>query len=188
MSVFRPMSVLCVVCCVLLWSVSSFAQTPDDAAQPDGVRVGFGLKYLGLSDSLVSGAGQVVVPVELDGLRLEPGFSLGVREGQDELLLSYSASLGVHWLVELNAWVRGYGGLFGSYSSQEYSDVGSFSFVQLGPVVGLEAQVIEGLYLGIEPQLIYTKGTNDQALGGLGGLSATNTLSTRSLLVVRLLF
>lgn len=186
------MSALCLVCCVLLWSVSSFAQTSADAAQPDEVRVGFGLKYLGFSDSLLSNAGQVVVPVEVGALRLEPGFALGWRDGQTQGLLSGSASLGVHGLFALSDRVRGYGGGFISYARQEYEGLGgaggALSFLQLGPVVGLEARVVEGLYIGVEQQLIYNKGLNDEALGGLGGLGTVTSLSTRSVLSLRVLF
>lgn len=149
-------------CCVFCGALVSAQETPQEAPQSRDVHVGFGLKYLGIADSLLANAGQVVVPIELEALRLEPGFALGWRQGQDESLLSLSGSLGVHGLVELNTWMRGYGGVLVNYSRQEFEGLnaggaGSLSFIQAGPVVGLEARVVEGLYVGVEQQLIYNK-------------------------------
>lgn len=194
MRMYRRVCAVCVMWwCVLSCALVSAQEAPEQTPQPRDVRVGFGLKYLGLADSFLSNAGQVIVPIELTGLRLEPGLSLGWRQGQDEGLLSLSGSLGVHGLAELNAWMRGYGGVFGQYTRQEFDGlgaggVGSLSFIQVGPVVGLEARVVEGLYVGVEQQLIYNKNLDDEALGGLGGLSVSSGLNTRSVLALRWLF
>lgn len=60
--------------------------------------------------------------------------------------------------------------------------LGDFSFVQLGPVFGLEAQVVKGLYVGIEQQVLlsYLDGDDDN-----NGFSA---ITTRSLLALRVMF
>ena len=176
---------IAVVLFVFLTSVAAYAQDAPATTK----SVGFGLKS-GLTTNGTEGS--ILVPIELGALRLEPSFGAGRVTLADESLTLINVGMSVQGLFSLSKNARGYaGGLIGynrqltesalEFGGQVLTQSNKVTFFQIGPQLGIEVRVVEGLYVGIEQQILYVSYLDDDNDGA-------SALTTRSLLALRVMF
>lgn len=179
-----------VVLVVFLTSVAAYAQDAPATTK----SVGFGLKS-GLTTNGTEGS--ILVPIELGALRLEPSFGAGRVTLDDESVTLLNVGMSVQGLFSLSKNARGYaGGLIGYNRQLTESDLQlgnqilnqnrKINFFQVGPQLGIEVRVVEGLYVGIEQQFLYLSYVEDYQDNDFD--REYSALTTRSLLALRVMF